>query len=94
MGERSVPRVELNRVHCFRCRHEVEIVGVWPGFRWAKRAWWGTVGLVCILSPIILSEITVLVPLAIMIAGAAGPVHSLAAQKPTCRDCGAELPGN
>jgi hypothetical protein len=83
--------VEHARIHCFRCRREVDIVGVWGGYRWVKRAWWASVGAICLLSPIILSEITVLVPLAIMVAGAAGPIHALAAQKPTCRDCGAEL---
>ena len=77
--------------HCFRCKHEVEVVGVWPGYRWAKRGWYTAVVGLCVLSPIILSEMTVLIPLAVTIAMAAGPVHSLAAQKPTCRDCGAEL---
>jgi hypothetical protein len=70
----------------------VDVVGVWRGYRWVKRVWYTAVILLCVLSPIILSEITVLIPIAVTIAMAAGPVHSLAAQRPTCRDCGAELP--
>jgi hypothetical protein len=90
--DEGAAQVDTTRIHCFRCRHEVDVVGVWPGYRWAKRAWYSAIGLLCVLSPIILSELTVLIPLAVCIAMAAGPVHSLAAQKPTCRDCGAELP--
>jgi len=76
--------------HCGRCNATDGLVLPWPGFRWVKRAWYaGLLGLFA-TAPIILSEITVLLPLALMFAFAAGPVHSLAAQKATCRNCGAE----
>jgi hypothetical protein len=83
--------VNQARAHCGRCAHEVDVVGVWPGFVWVKRSWYAGIGILCVLSPIILSELSVLIPLAMMFGLAAGPVHALASQKPTCRTCGAEI---
>jgi hypothetical protein len=69
----------------------VGVVAVWPGFVWAKRAWYfGLLVLACLM-PVILSEITLLLPMAMMFAAAAGPVHMLAAQRDSCRECGLEL---
>lgn len=81
-------------VHCGRCAHEVVPVRVWSGFAWVKRAWYTGVLLIVALMPIILSEITLLLPLAMVFALAAGPVHALAAQRDTCSECGAELTKN
>lgn len=78
-------------VYCERCRRDVEVVGPWPGFVWIKRAWWGGLALLALLMPVIMSEITLLMPLAIAFGLAAGPVHMLAAQRRTCRECGAIL---
>lgn len=64
---------------------------MWGGFVWAKRAWYGGIVLIVLLAPIIMSEITVLMPLALAFGLAAGPVHALAAQRATCSECGAEL---
>jgi hypothetical protein len=77
--------------YCGRCTHQVEPVRIWPGFVWVKRAWY--VGVLGVLgfAPIIMSEITLLLPLALTFGLAAGPIHSLAAQKPTCSECGAEV---
>ncbi len=75
--------------HCWRCSATDGFVFPWRGFRWVKRIWYaGLLGLF-VMAPIILSEITVLLPLALAFAFAAGPVHALAAQKATCRSCGA-----
>ena len=64
---------------------------MWPGFRWLLRVWYAC-GLVLVcLAPIIMSEITVLLPLAMVFAFAAGPLHGLANEKPTCRTCGAVI---
>ena len=79
--------------HCPRCARSVSVVSVWPGFVWAKRAWYGGLLLLTCLMPIILSEITLLLPLAMLFAAAAGPVHMLAAQRDSCRECGLELGG-
>jgi hypothetical protein len=69
----------------------VRVVAVWPGFLWAKRAWYGGFILLACLMPVIMSEITLLLPLAMMFAVAAGPVHMLAAQRDSCSECGLEL---
>jgi hypothetical protein len=76
---------------CVRCAHDVVPVRVWRGFVWAKRAWYGGLLAIGCLMPIILSEITLLLPLACTFALAAGPLHMLAAQRATCSDCGAEV---
>ncbi len=77
--------------HCPRCVRSVHVVSVWPGFVWAKRAWYAGLVLLTCLMPIILSEITVLLPMSLLFAAAAGPVHMLAAQRASCRECGLEL---
>jgi len=79
-------------VYCARCAHEVVPDLVWGGFRWVKRAWYGGLVLIGVLMPIIMSEITLLMPLALAFGLAAGPVHALAAERNTCSECGAELP--
>jgi hypothetical protein len=68
------------------------VLDVWPGFVWAKRAWYLGLLVICALMPIILSEITLLLPMAMVFAAAAGPVHSLARQQASCTECGAEFP--
>jgi hypothetical protein len=77
--------------HCGRCNAQVSVLSPWPGFRWVKRCWYVGLLVLFALMPIIMAEITLLMPLALVFALAAGPVHALAAQKATCRDCGAEL---
>ena len=82
------------RAHCSRCAHEVEVLDVWPGYVWAKRGWYVGLVLICALMPVILSEITLLLPLAMVFAAAAGPVHSLARERASCTECGAEMPAS
>jgi len=77
--------------YCSRCAHQVLPVRSWSGFVWVKRAWYVGVLGVIVFAPIIMSEITLLLPLALTFGLAAGPIHSLAAQKPTCSDCGGEV---
>jgi hypothetical protein len=79
------------RGYCARCARDVSLLRPWPGFRWLKRAWYAGLLLVVALMPIILSEITVLLPMAMVFAVAGGPVLSLAAQPTTCRECGAAI---
>ncbi len=67
------------------------VVLVWRGFIWAKGAWYAGLLVLACLMPVILSEITVLLPMAMMFAAAAGPVHMLAAQRDSCRECGHEF---
>ncbi len=77
--------------YCDRCAREVEAVRPWPGYVWLKRAWFTGLVLLAALMPIIMSEITLLLPLAMMFAVAGGPVLSLASQISTCRECGAQI---
>jgi hypothetical protein len=77
--------------YCTRCAHEVSVLRPWPGFRWLKRIWYAGLLVVLALMPIILSEITVLLPMAMVFAAAGGPVLALSAQPITCRECGAEV---
>ena len=78
-------------VYCTRCAHDVVPSRVWRGFVWVKRGWYAGLAVIGMLMPIIMSEISVLMPLAIAFGLAAGPVHALAAQRTTCTECGAEL---
>lgn len=82
---------QAGKVDCARCGHEVSPVSVWPGFVWVKRAWYAGLLVLIAISPIIMSDIYVMMPLALMFAFAAGPIHGFAAQPATCSDCGAEL---
>jgi hypothetical protein len=82
---------QASQSYCGRCAHEVAPVRAWPGFVWVKRGWYFGVIALCALAPIIMSEITLLLPLALTFGLAAGPIHQLAAQKSTCSECGAEL---
>ncbi len=76
--------------HCRRCAREVTLQTPWPGFRWVKRAWYAGLCVLTALMPIVLAEITLLLPMAMLFAAAAGPVHALAAQRSSCTECGAE----
>lgn len=77
--------------YCRRCAREVSLLRPWPGFRWLKRAWFAGLLVVLALMPIILSEITILLPMAMAFAVAGGPLLSLASQPITCRTCGATV---
>lgn len=78
-------------MYCSRCCCQVEPVRSWAGFRWVKRGWYAVLVLLAVLAPIIMSEITLLLPMAMVFGMAAGPIHMLASQPSTCRTCGAEL---
>ena len=82
---------EVAQVHCKRCAQMVDAVRPWPGYRWIKRGWYAGLLVLLLLMPIILSEITVLLPLAMVFAVAGGPVLALSSQLVTCRQCGAEI---
>jgi hypothetical protein len=74
-----------------RCAREVPVLRPWPGFAWLKRVWYlGLLGVLALM-PIIMSEITLLLPMAMAFALAGGPVLALSSQRTTCRDCGAEI---
>jgi hypothetical protein len=82
---------EARLLHCNRCAREVEVVRPWAGYVWLKRAWFAALLLLIVLMPIILSEITVLLPLAMVFAVAGGPLLALSGERNTCRECGAQI---
>jgi len=63
----------------------------WAGFVWLMRAWYAGMLVVLLLMPILMSEITLLLPLAMVFALACGPLRHLSSQPCTCRECGAEI---
>ncbi len=82
---------DVGLLYCNRCAHEVEIVRPWAGYVWLKRGWFAGLAGLLLLGPIIMSEITLLLPLAMVFAVAGGPLLALSAQKNTCRECGAQI---
>jgi hypothetical protein len=78
-------------LYCNRCTSDVEVVRPWSGYVWLKRGWFASLALLLLLGPIIMSEITLLLPLAMVFAAAGGPLLSLSGEKQTCRDCGAQI---
>lgn len=77
---------------CPRCYCEDEVLRPWPGFRIAKFVWCGVAGLILAFSPILFSDLIVMIPFSMAFLFAAGPVFALAAQLPTCPACGLARP--
>ena len=50
--------------HCQRCNAEVMAIAPWPGFRWVKRVWYAGLLVLFALMPMIMAEITLLLPIA------------------------------
>jgi len=90
-GPKSTAMADAELSYCNRCAREVEALRPWPGYVWLKRGWLAGLVLLAGLMPIIMSEITLLLPMAMMFAVAGGPVMALSAQRSTCRDCGAQI---
>jgi hypothetical protein len=77
---------------CPRCYCEDEVLRPWPGFRVAKVVWCGVSGLILLLSPILFSDLVVMIPMSMAFLFAGGPVFAHAAQLPTCPSCGLARP--
>ncbi len=77
---------------CPRCYCEDEVVRPWPGFRVAKVVWCAVSLLILVLSPILFSDLVVMIPMSMAFLFAAGPVFAYAAQQPTCASCGLARP--
>jgi len=63
-------------------------VSPWRGWRVARVAWFALAGLVLLVSPIVMSDYVVMIPMMMVIFAAYGPLHGLASTLPTCRRCG------
>jgi hypothetical protein len=77
---------------CPRCYCEDEVLKPWAGFRVAKVVWCGVTGLIMIFSPILFSDLVVMIPMSMAFLFAGGPVFACAAEAPTCPKCGLERP--
>jgi hypothetical protein len=77
---------------CPRCYCEDEVLRPWPGFRVAKVVWCGVTALILTFSPILFSDLVVMIPMSMAFLFAGGPVFAHAAQLPTCPSCGLARP--
>ena len=88
LGGLSGPFSRRGPAHCPRCRQDVEATWPWHGWRNLRRAHFGVLGLLLALSPFFYADFVVMLPSAMLIAFAVGPVMTLARMKPTCLSCG------
>lgn len=76
---------------CPRCDEAVPVVRPWPYWRYALYVWYGMMGLLVLLFPVMASDYCVMIPTMMMITLAGSPLHRLAAEKPVCRVCSLEI---
>jgi RNA polymerase subunit RPABC4/transcription elongation factor Spt4 len=72
---------------CRRCRRLVFVDVPWRGWRVLARVWMGVMVVVIAVSPILIAEITVLLPIGIMIALSGTTLMRMAEEVPRCRRC-------
>jgi hypothetical protein len=87
----SVPS-ETAHPPCPRCYSEEEVVRPWAGFGAVYSVWKVGVAVLAVFSPIIASDLVVMMPLSMAFLFAGGPVIAFAQQQPTCRSCGLARP--
>ncbi len=73
---------------CPRCKAVCRLQVPWRGWRYARYAWFVTMGGILLLSPVLAADYVVMTPTALAIALAIGPLNHLAGQRPICRRCG------
>lgn len=87
----SVPS-ETGHPPCPRCYSEEEVVRPWGGFGAVYSAWKLGALVLAVFSPILASDLVVMMPLSMAFLFAGGPVIAFARQQPTCRSCGLARP--
>lgn len=87
----SVPS-ETCHPPCPRCYSEEEVVRPWAGFGAVYSAWKVGALVLAVFSPILASDLVVMMPLSMAFLFAGGPVIAFARQQPTCRSCGLARP--
>ena len=78
-------------MYCPRCDDEVRAVLPWRGHRVLLVVWYVLVALLVLLFPFYAFDYCVLLPSAMLIAVAGGPIHRMAKELPTCARCSLEL---
>lgn len=76
---------------CNRCARETEATWPWPGWDRLRKFWLGLIALLVVASPLYLADAHGMLPAAMVIIAAIGPLNALAAVKPTCLTCGAVI---
>ena len=89
LGGMSGPFSRRTNARCERCKADVEATCPWPGWPALRRAWLVLIALLVASSPLYLADMHGLLPAAMILVAAIGPLNALAAIKPTCLDCGA-----
>jgi hypothetical protein len=88
LGGMSGPFSRRGFADCERCAREVEATLPWPGWGRLRRAWLVLIFLLVALSPLYLADMHGLLPAAMVLVAAIGPLNGLAAIRATCLDCG------
>jgi hypothetical protein len=91
IGGMSGPFSRRAPAHCARCQAQVEATWPWPGWGRLRRGWLIVIGSIVVVSPIVMSDVYTLLPAALILVGAIGPLNALSAIKPTCLKCGAAI---
>lgn len=89
LGGMSGPFSRRGHADCERCAKQVEVTMPWPGWRPLRQAWLVLIFLLVATSPLYLADMHGLLPAAMVLVAAIGPLNALAAIRPTCLDCGA-----
>jgi hypothetical protein len=87
----SGPFSRRGPAHCERCARQVEATWPWRGWRPLRQAWLVLIFLLVATSPLYLADMHGLLPAAMVLVVAIGPLNALAAIRPTCLDCGAVI---
>lgn len=78
-------------MYCRRCDDAVPVIRPWPYWRYCLFVWYGMIGLIVLLFPVMASDYCVMIPTMMAIILAGSPLHRLAKEKPVCRVCSLEL---
>jgi hypothetical protein len=89
LGGMSGPFSRRAYADCERCARKVEATLPWPGWGKLRRAWLVLIFFLVASSPLYLADMHGLLPAAMILVAAIGPLNALAAIRPTCLDCGA-----
>lgn len=77
--------------YCPRCDDRVRLLRPWRGLRALWWAWCGVTATLALLLPFYFLDVCVMVPSAMLIALAGGPLRRLASERPICRVCSFEI---
>jgi len=91
LGGLSGPFSRRGAADCERCAGEVEATMPWPRWGMLRRIWLGWIFVLVAAAPLYLADMHGLLPAALVMVAAIGPLNALAAIKPTCLTCGAQV---